>query len=176
MQIFAETDRLILREIVPSDEQGIFELDSDPEVQRFVGNKPITTRQQSREMIAYIREQYKTYGIGRWAVIRKDTGQFVGWAGLKFIRETINGHTHYYDLGYRLIKRYWGRGYASEAAIASLDYGFNQLQLKQIYGMADCRNTASRKVLQKAGLTYVQTFNYEGISTDWFTITRHPEI
>lgn len=168
MIIYAETERLLLREILPADEEGMFALDSDPEVQQFVGGKPITTRQQSREMIGYIRQQYQENGIARWAVIRKDTDEFIGWAGLKFIRETINNHTEYYDLGYRLIKQYWGLGYATEAARAALNYGFNQMHLKQIFAMADSRNKNSRNVLEKAGLTYVHTFTYQGNPTDWF--------
>src|ERR1035437_6707591 len=133
MKIFTETERLILREILPSDDKGMFELDSDKEVHKFLGNKPVQNIEQSRQVIEFIGQQYLTNGIGRWAIIEKSTNNFLGWTGLKLVKEEINNHTDYYDLGYRLIKKYWGKGFATESAKASLDYGFNILQLTDIY-------------------------------------------
>ncbi|RWY57227.1 GNAT family N-acetyltransferase [Mucilaginibacter gilvus] len=172
MQIFAETERLILRELLPSDEQAMFELDSDRDVHRYLGNKPITTMQQARDMIGHVRQQYVTNGIGRWVVIEKATGEFIGWAGLKFMTETRNGHSNFYDLGYRFIKHYWGKCYATEAAIASVKYGFEVLKLKEMYGMADVDNIASNKALQKAGLKFVEEFEHDGVKHNWYKVTR----
>jgi len=172
MKIFAETERLLLRELLPSDDSGMFELDSDSEVQRYLGNNPIKQIEEARNTIEFIRQQYLENGIGRWAVIEKETKSFVGWAGLKYVRETTNCHTNYYDLGYRFIKRFWGYGYATEAAKASIDFGFEQLKIKDIYAMADVSNGASRRVLEKVGLTYVETFDLNGIPHNWFRITR----
>ncbi len=173
MEIFAETERLILREILPSDDKGMFELDSDKEVHKYLGNKPIETIVQSREMIELIRQQYIQNGIGRWAVIEKSSNVFIGWAGLKLNIETRNNHIYYYDVGYRLIKRYWGKGFATEAAIPSLKYGFERLELNEIYGTADINNLASRKILEKIGLKYVETFDYtESQQCVWMRITK----
>lgn len=170
MKIFAETERLILREIVPSDQQGIFELDSDPEVHKFLGNKTIKTIEEAKQIIEFIRIQYVENGIGRWAVIEKETEAFIGWAGLKLITDTINNHTHYYDLGYRLIRKYWGKGFASESAKASLQYGFENLKLNSIYGMANVNNISSTKVLEKLGFFHIETFEYFGEGHNWFRI------
>ncbi|MBD1364089.1 GNAT family N-acetyltransferase [Mucilaginibacter sp. ZT4R22] len=172
MQIFAETDRLILREILPTDAQGMFELDSDPDVHRYLGNKPIETLEEAQQGIAFIRQQYLDYGIGRWAVIEKATSEFTGWAGLKFMTETRNRHTNFYDVGYRFIKRYWGKGYATEAAIASVNYGFDVLKLDELFGMADVDNIGSNKALQKAGLKYVEDFEHAGIRHSWYHLNR----
>jgi RimJ/RimL family protein N-acetyltransferase len=172
MEIFAETKRLILRELLATDDKGMFELDSDPEVHQYLGRKPVKTIEESRNLIAFIREQYNTNGIGRWAVIEKETQEFLGWAGLKLIREPINHHTNFYDLGYRFIRRYWGKGFATETAKASLAYGFGQMQLKEIYGMAHIHNTASQQVLTKVGLQYLETFDYEGEQMHWYKITN----
>jgi RimJ/RimL family protein N-acetyltransferase len=172
MQIFVETERLLLRQLLPSDDIGMFELDSDSEVQRYLGNKPIKRVEEARKSIEYIRQQYLENGIGRWAVIEKETSCFVGWAGLKFVREATNNHINYHDLGYRLIKRYWGKGYATESAKASLEYGFEQLKLKEIYGMADVGNVASRKVLEKVGLSFIERFDLNGVPHDWFKISK----
>ncbi|GAB3198486.1 RimJ/RimL family protein N-acetyltransferase [Pontibacter aydingkolensis] len=172
MQIFVETERLILRELLPSDESGIFELDSDSDVQRYLGNKPIKRVEDARKSIEFIRQQYLDNGIGRWAVIEKETNCFVGWAGLKFVREATNNHINYHDLGYRLIKKYWGKGYATESAKASLDYGFEKLKLKEIYSMADVNNIASRKVLEKVGLKLLNSFDLNGVAHNWFRISK----
>jgi [ribosomal protein S5]-alanine N-acetyltransferase len=104
MEIFPETKQLILRELLPFDDNGMFEHDSDSEVQRYLGNEPIKNIEESRKAIEFIRQQYLGNGIGRWAIIEKETNSFVGWAGLKFVRETTNSYIHFYDLGYRLIK------------------------------------------------------------------------
>ncbi|WP_293308745.1 GNAT family N-acetyltransferase, partial [Pedobacter sp. UBA5917] len=101
MKIFAETERLILRELLPEDAAGMFEMDGDPEVHIFLGNKPVQSIEQSKADIEFIRKQYIDNGIGRWAVIEKETNSFIGWAGLKFIKEMNNNHSNYYDLGYR---------------------------------------------------------------------------
>jgi [ribosomal protein S5]-alanine N-acetyltransferase len=172
MQIFAETPRLILREILPQDEEGLYALDSNPEVHRYLGNKPLSSKAEVINVINFVRQQYIDNGIGRWAMIEKDTNFFIGWAGLKLIKDTINHHTHFYDLGYRLIQDYWGLGYATEAAKASLDYGFNTLNLATIYAMADCNNKGSNSVLQKSGLSHIETFDYEGRPHNWFSIEK----
>ena len=144
MEIFAETERLILRELLPSDKGGMFELDTDPEVHLYLGNHPLSQMEQIEEAIAFVRQQYTDNGIGRWALIEKSTGDFIGWGGLKLMKELINGHLNYYDLGYRLIKTYWGKGFATEAARASLDYSFEKLKQDKIYAMADSKNKIGR--------------------------------
>ncbi|GHE31209.1 GNAT family N-acetyltransferase [Sphingobacterium griseoflavum] len=169
MTILIETDRLILREILPNDIEGMFALDSDPEVHRYLGNSPVQDKQDIVAVIDYIRKQYEAYGIGRWAVVDKQTNDFIGWAGLKFITETTNGYQYYYDLGYRLIRRFWGQGIATEAALACIDYGFNQLGLPAIHGVADCQNIGSNRILSKIGFDWVETFDLDGTSCNWYT-------
>ena len=172
MRIFIETNRLLLREILPTDVDSLFELDNDPEVHRFLGNNPIQTKEQAAEMIAFIRQQYIDNGIGRWAVIDKQTNSFLGWAGLKLITEQTNNHINYLDVGYRLIKKYWGQGIATEAARASLAYAFNELQAPAVYAITDSNNTASHHVLLKVGLHFIETFEYHGFTHNWYKIDR----
>lgn len=172
MQIIAETERLIIRELLPEDETGMFILDSDPEVHRYLGNEPVKDIEQIRKVIAFIRQQYIDNGIGRWAVIEKESGEFIGWTGLKLMRETVNNQTNYYDFGYRFIKSRWGMGYATETAAPSLQYGFDVLHADAVYAMAEEGNVASRRVLQKAGLQFVEMFEYDGAPHAWYKITR----
>ena len=172
MKIFVETERLILREILPTDVDGLFELDSDPEVHRYLGNKPVTDKDQIVDVINFIRQQYIDNGIGRWAIINKKTNDFIGWTGLKFVTDLTNNHKNYYDLGYRLIKRYWGQGIATETAIASLQYAFDKLDASEVYAMADCENDGSNKILNKIGLTFIETFDLDGIKHNWYKIDK----
>jgi RimJ/RimL family protein N-acetyltransferase len=172
MRIFTETNRLILREIGPEDIDGMFELDNDPEVHRYLGNNPIQTRQQAAEVIEFIRQQYVANGVGRWAVIDKQTNNFLGWAGLKLITEPTNNQLNYLDLGYRLIKKYWGQGIATEAARASLAYAFNDMQAPAVYAITDSNNAASHHVLLKAGLRFIETFEHHGFTHNWYKIDR----
>lgn len=170
-KIFAETDRLIMRELLPGDDTGMFELDSDPDVHTYLGRRPIKTIDEAREIIAFVRQQYIDNGIGRWAVIEKANSSFIGWSGLKLITETINNRTRYYDVGYRFIKKYWGKGYATEAAIASLAYGFTQIGADHIHGITDVNNIASGNVLLKAGLKFVEVFQRDGYPNNWYGIS-----
>ena len=171
-KIFVETERLILREILPTDIDGLFELDSDPDVHRYLGNKPVTDKSQIVEVIYFIRQQYIANGIGRWAIIDKKTNDFIGWTGLKFVTDLTNNHINYYDLGYRLIKKYWGQGIATEMAIASLDYAFNILNTDKVYAMADCKNDGSNKILRKIGLNFIEKFDLHGVEHNWYKIER----
>lgn len=172
MKVFIETERLILREILPSDIEGMFELDADPDVHRYLGNKPVTSKKESGDMIAYIRQQYADNGIGRWAIIDKKTGDFAGWSGIKLETTWVNNHINYYDLGYRLVKRYWGKGIATETAIVSLHYAFEKLNIEKVYAWVDSGNIASNNILKKAGLNFVERFYYEKEEQNWYQIER----
>lgn len=171
-KIFLETERLIMRELLPEDAEDLFALDSDPEVHKYLGNKPVQSIEECRNIIDYVRKQYSDNGIGRWATVEKSSGNFIGWAGLKYFREEVNQHVNFYDVGYRLMKKYWGKGYATEAAIAAVVYGFNTLKANEIYAMIDSGNGASRRVLEKAGFKHAEPFLFEGDPSDWFKITK----
>jgi RimJ/RimL family protein N-acetyltransferase len=162
MGLFLETKRLILREILETDIHGMFELDSNKLVHKYLGNKPVKTIQESEKIIQTIKQQYKERGIGRWAAIEKSSGDFIGWSGLRLNNEhKMNGFTEYYDIGYRLIPKYWGKGYATESSQVALDYAFNILKIKTVYGITEKGNQASHNVLLKIGLQYVEDFYSE---------------
>lgn len=165
MKIFIETDRLLLREIVPTDAANLFKLDSDPLVNRYLGNKPIKTLQESADIITYIRQQYDTNGIGRWAVIEKESGAFIGWSGLK-LEDGIRPKA-YYDLGYRFIPSFWGRGYATESGLASLDYGFKTLKYLKIAAAAHIKNEASNNVIRKLNMRFIEKFSIDHEPHNW---------
>ena len=171
MKIHIETKRLIIRDIEEFDVQGIYDLDSDPEVHEFLGKRPINTMEQAADEIEFIRKQYITNGIGRWAIIDKKTADFVGWTGLKY-EQKLRSDFSYYDLGYRLRKKYWGKGIATETAIESLKYGFMSMNLNEICAAATVNHIASNRILTKIGLSFVETFEFEGELLNWYKITK----
>lgn len=170
MKIFLETERLLLREFVPDDAAGLFELDRDPEVHRYLGNHPLQHPDEAPPVVAFIRQQYAENGIGRWAVIERSTGEFMGWAGLKLVRDDINGHTDFYDLGYRFMRKFWRQGFATEAASATLAYAFERMKLPQLYSMADCNNLGSNTILQRLGFVPGNTFFFDTAMHQWYSL------
>ena len=171
MTIHLQTKRFILREIEFTDVKDIFELDSDHDVHEFLGKKPIQTMDEAKGIIDYIRKQYVDYGIGRWAIIDKTNHAFVGWTGLKF-ETVLRNEFNYYDLGYRLKKKYWGKQIATETAVAVVDYGFRKLNLKQIGAAADVDHIVSNKILQKVGLKFVDNFTFQGSQCNWYNLKK----
>ena len=171
MKIHYETDRFILRDFEAQDSIGIFALDSDPLVHKYLGNNPLTHISQAEDVIAMIQAQYEKNGIGRWAVIEKETGEFMGWSGLKY-EENLRSEFNYYDLGFRFKPKFWGKGLATETALLSLIHGFEVMGLDTICAAADVENLASNVVIKKVGLQFKELFYYEGIPVNWFEIKR----
>lgn len=175
MKRHLETERLILRELLSTDDLGMFALDSDPAVHRFVGKKPVKHINESRLMIKNIRDQYVVNGIGRWAVVLKETNEFIGWSGIKLITDSINNHQNFYEIGYRFIQKHWGKGYATEAGLAFVDFAFNEMKVDVLYAYADNDNFNSRHILEKLGMQFVNSFEYEGEEEVWYEM-KNPNL
>lgn len=150
MIVVLETERLLLRLFTMDDAELIWQLNLDPEVTRFT-HDPISNIEHARAVLEKtILPQYALYNHGRWAVHTKSQLQFIGWCGLKFRPERNE-----IDLGYRFMKAVWGQGYATEAAFASIKYGFEKLHLQRIVGRAEPANIGSIKVLENCGMKYI---------------------
>ena len=155
-------------------------MDSDSRVHQYLGGNPFTDIQQTKDLIIFLQRQYTEIGVCRWAMIKKEDGAFVGWVGFRLLKETINQHSNYYDFGYRLRSKYWGQGYATEAASVALQYGVKTLQLKDVFAMTHPENMASRKVLEKIGMKFTGLFPFDcpslsswraiGEPTTWFEL------
>ena len=174
-KIFIETAGLILREIIFEDVERIFLLDSNPAVMKYIGVKPVTTLVESEETIKKIRKQYQENGIARWAVIEKETNLLIGWSGLKLLTEPINGFKNVFELGYRFLPEFWGKGYATESGKAVLDYGFNELNLEKIYACVDIENITSDKILkEKLGFESQGTFvdPLDNATCNWYELEK----
>ena len=167
-----ETERLILRKLEDSDAKRLFLLDSNPEVVKYVGTPPLTDIKESENMIKMIQQQYEDNGVGRLAVIEKKSNLLIGWSGLKFITKEINGYNNIYELGYRFIPEFWGKGYAIESAKASLDFGFNDLNQNIIYACAHFENEGSNHILRKLGFEKTGEFEEPDGLCFWYELKR----
>jgi RimJ/RimL family protein N-acetyltransferase len=151
MDIIIETNRLLLRTFTINDAQLIYDLNNDPDVTRYTYD-PLTDLAHARQVLGQaILPQYALYNYGRWAVHIKPGLEFIGWCGLKFRPERNE-----VDLGYRFKTSAWGKGYATEAAYACLQYGFEKLNIPKITGRAVPANVGSWRVLEKIGMQYTR--------------------
>lgn len=160
------TDRLILRELSVDDTYYFHLLNEDPEVIQYTGDVSFKNTEVARQFLAGY-DHYEKYGLGRWAVIRKEDNAFLGWCGLKYSPDK-NEH----DIGFRFFKQHWNKGYATEAAKKCIEVGFNTFKLPFIVGRVMKKNTASIKVLEKIGLTLVSDYNFEGHEGYLFKIKK----
>jgi len=155
---FLETERLILRPITLEDTFEFYEMDSQPEVHTYLRDLPLKTIEEALNLINGLRVQYNKYGIGRVAVIDKSTFRFIGWTGFKYILDSYNNHTNYLDFGYRLRKEAWDKGFATEAAMACIEYYKEALTHFKIHAMTHHENKASKHVLEKVGFQVTEEF------------------
>jgi RimJ/RimL family protein N-acetyltransferase len=143
MSAVAITDRLTLRRLELSDAASLMELNSDPEVLRFTGEKQFNSVDDAEALVAELGTRYENHGFGRWAVMRQSDDRFLGWCGLRRIpREGV-------DLGFRLHRDCWGQGYATEAARACVELAFGEYALPFLLGRAVKENHASIAILKK---------------------------
>lgn len=155
MKRVAETERLILREFSIEDAQSFYELNLDKEVMKYTADKVFADVAESEALIRNYKE-YQLNGYGRWTVLLKETNEVLGWCGLKYIDSVQE-----VDLGYRLHRRYWNNGYATEASKASVKIGFEEYGIDLIVGRTMTDNRPSRRVLEKIGMTYWKDFDFE---------------
>ena len=159
------THRLQLREFQAEDAAALFRLNSDPEVLRYTGDKPFVDISDASRFIDNY-DHYAAHGFGRWAVLDRQTGQFMGFCGLRRRAETAE-----VDLGFRLFRRYWAAGFATEASQACLDAGFMDFGLEEITGRAMRENLPSISVLQKLGMVYRNMSEENGLFWLIYAIT-----
>jgi ribosomal-protein-alanine N-acetyltransferase len=144
-----ETTRLILRPAVLSDAQNLLNLNSDIEVVRYTGDRSFSGILEAQELIqTQLMPQFLLYKMGRFMVFLKN-GPFIGWCGLRYYPPKNE-----VDLGYRLMKKYWGMGFATEASEVCLKYGLKTLGLQKILGKSMPENVRSLKVLKKLGMSF----------------------
>ncbi len=156
---FLTTERLVLRDFTDGDVEALFGLDDDPEVMRFInGGKPASRAAIRERTLPELLRGFPAFGGGRavWAAEERAAGRFVGWFSL---RPVDPDRADVADLGYRLRRDAWGLGYATEGSRALVDKGFRDLGVHRIVADTMTVNNRSRRVLEKAGLTFVRQFH-----------------
>ncbi|MFC6987041.1 GNAT family N-acetyltransferase [Streptomyces cirratus] len=143
------TDRLLLRPWRESDLEPWAAMNADPEVREHLG-QPLT-RDQSDAAVALMQSEFDHRGFGWWALEVRQTGQFIGRAGLDAVHEDMPFTG--VDIGWRLIRSAWGHGYATEAALACLAFGFEVLGLPEIVASTTTDNARSQAVMRRIGMT-----------------------
>ena len=174
MTTLIETERLILRPLEFSDAEDMFAMDKNPNVHIYLWQKPYQSIDESIQNIENIQKQYAENNIVRFATILKETGEFIGWTGIKIINDHVeNGNTNFYDYGYRLNEKFWNKGYASEATKAWLDYGFNEMKIEKMNAYTHAENGASNHILEKHGLKFIEDYlDKDGIKWKWWQMNN----
>lgn len=155
----AATDRLVIRRFRRCDTEAMTRIFGDPEVMRFGAG--VQTIQWTRDWIQRcIADYQRKSGIGVWTVVETESEAAIGYCGL-FHFPDVCGYPET-ELGYRLARPYWGRGYATEAARAVLNYGFNTLRLPRLVSIIDPFNVSSIRVAEKLGMRYEKDVMFQG--------------
>lgn len=157
-----QTERLILRPFTLDDAEEYFPLVSDPDIVRYTGEPPLASVDEARDvLLTRPLRDYARHGFGRMACIEKQSGRLIGFSGLKYLEQL--GEV---DVGYRFLPDCWGKGYATESAMALMRQGVREHGLQRIIGLVEPANGASVHVLKKLGLQFERTTRLEGCAED----------
>ena len=162
-----ETARLYLRRFDSGDLDAFAAMNADADVIRYIGDGKPQTRSQTQMRLNAILDHWDHHGFGLCAIVDKATHEFIGFCGLQYLNSTSE-----IEIGYRLAKEFWGRGIATEAASASLKYGFDELGLDRIVAVVHPENVVSQRVIQKIGLQYVKDARFYNSELKYFAIVR----
>lgn len=143
-----ETERLRLRWFTDDDVQVMFELNSDPDVIRYAESSPARDLEEARQRLEQgPLADYEKYGYGRFAVELKETGDVIGFCGIKYLPEIDLP-----EVGYRFLKKYWGMGIGTEAARVCVDFAREDLEVDKLVALIEPENRASIRVAEKLGM------------------------
>ena len=168
MQPTLQTDRLILRPRTTDDFDGCVEMDSNPEVTRYLPKRWNTPQEHAALLKEWLARSHPA-GLGYWSIFAKDNPtEFLGWVHLL----PVEGDDTATEIGWRLKHSVWGRGYASEAAGAILEYAFGTVGSRRVVAATHSENARSQRVIERLGLTHVSDFLYDGkIPSSLYEIT-----
>ena len=160
-----ETERLILRPLDKRDVDAIYRMRGDADVMRFI--REPQNRRESADWVELVSSRWANERIGFCAMLEKSSGGFVGWCGIWRLKETGE-----LEIGYAVAKEFWGKGLAAEAALAFLDYAFDELNQEKIVAVARPENAASRRVMEKLGMSFVGTGTFYEQTLVQYAITK----
>jgi RimJ/RimL family protein N-acetyltransferase len=162
-----ETQRLLIRPFTFADLAKLIELRADEEVSRYIGGARLQNPDGIAKRLRFYIDCYEKYGFGMSALLWKETGAMIGWCGLQPLEETGE-----IEVGYGMIREFWGRGIGLECARAWLEYGFREKNLPRIVAVAAPENTGSWRIMEKLGMKREKIDDHYGMPCVFYAISR----
>lgn len=162
-----ETERLYLRGFETEDLDELAGILSKPTVMRYMPGSEPFSQERAEKALQSIMRHWEEHGFGWWAVMQREHSQLIGWCGLTFVEELEET-----EVAYLLDEPFWGKGIATEGTLAGLRYGFENVGLEHIIALAHVDNIASRRVMEKSGMTYVADLRLWGFELAKYIISR----
>lgn len=162
-----ETERLIFRPFTEADLPALVEQRSDPEVNKYLGGPARQNAEALATRLKFYMDCHEKFGFGSCAMIWRETGEMIGTAGIQPLEDTGE-----IEVGYSVIKPYWGRGIGTEAAKGWMTYGFSVAGLDRIVAVAVEENTGSRRIMEKLGMKYEKTEEHYGEPCAFYAISK----
>jgi RimJ/RimL family protein N-acetyltransferase len=165
-----ETERLRLLPWDDSYADQFAELCSDPVAMGFISRGDPLPRRVVDEILARTREMWREHGFGPWAALEKPTGRWIGRIGLNLLADWPG--THKWEVGYELVPAAWGKGYATEGARRAIGFAWEETSLERIISVTVPDHLASRRVMEKAGMTLQGEVGWRGTTVVWYAVDR----
>ncbi len=163
-----ETERLLLRKFTFEDLDELVELRSDDEVIKYLGGRTLQNPAAIEKRLRFYLDCYAKFGFGMCALVWKETGEMFGWSGLQPLDGTME-----IEVGYGMIKNFWGMGIGYECASAWIQYGFERANLERIVAVASPKNTGSWRIMEKCGMKYEKTETHYGMECVFYAISKN---
>jgi ribosomal-protein-alanine N-acetyltransferase len=163
-----ETERLLVRKFTPEDLDALVELRSDDEVIKYLGGRRLQNPEAIAKRLQFYLDCYARFGFGMCALVWKETCEMFGWSGL----QPLDGTTEI-EVGYGMIKKFWGMGIGYECARAWIRYGFEKANLERIVAVASPENTGSWRIMEKCGMRYEKTETHYGMECVFYAISKN---
>lgn len=162
-----ETERLIFRKFTLADLDELIALRSDDEVIKYLGGRKLQNPQAIEKRLHFYIDCYEKFGFGLSAMIWKETGEMIGSSGI----QPLDGTTEI-EVGYAMVKEFWGRGIGYECAKFWLDYGFKKIGLERIVAVASPENVGSWRIMEKCGMKYEKNEFHYGMDCVFYAVSR----
>ena len=159
------TDRLVLRPFEERDAEPLLHILGEKDSLRYFPSPDPPPLERVERLVAHQLKHWEEHGLGWWAVEPGHKPELIGWVGLQFLPETEET-----EVAYLLSKAHWGKGLATEGAMASLEFGFQHLKLETIIALAHPENRASQRVIEKLGMIFVDRSHYFGLDLYRYSI------
>lgn len=162
-----ETERLLHRKITPDDLAALIEMRSDSEVNKYLGGTRLQNPEAIEKRMQFYMDCYEKNGYGMCIIIWKETGEEIGWSGLQPLEETGE-----IEVGYGMVKNFWGKGIGFETAMGWLKFGFEDAGLERIVAVAEPENTGSWRIMEKCGMKRERTELHYGMECVYYGISK----